>query len=64
VADQVNHGLNGSEGTASPVLRDVAEEAMLDLVPFAGARWEVRDVDRQGQVVGQALQSCFHVRER
>src|SRR5438876_7458005 len=34
VADEIDHGLKGAEGTASPVLRDVAEEAMLDLVPL------------------------------
>src|SRR5437879_6442929 len=55
VADQIDHGLKGAERTASPVFRDVAEEAMLDLVPLAGARWEVRDVDDQTQVVGEAL---------
>ena len=56
VADQVDDGLKGAEGTASPVLRDVTEQAMLDLVPLAGAGWEMRDMDRQAQVVGQALQ--------
>src|SRR5206468_12439155 len=33
VADQIDHGLKGAARTASPVLLDVAEEAMLDLVP-------------------------------
>ena len=56
VADQVDHGLKGAEGTAAPVLRDVTKQAMLDLVPLAGARWEVRDMDRQAQVVGPALE--------
>src|SRR5215212_5752857 len=56
VTDQVNHGLKGAERAASPVLRNVTKQAMLDLVPLAGARWKMRDVDRQAQVVGQALQ--------
>jgi hypothetical protein len=38
-----------AERTASPILGDVAEQAMLDLVPFARAGREVRDVDAQAQ---------------
>jgi hypothetical protein len=56
VANQVDHRLKGAEGTAAPVLRDVTKQAMLDLVPLAGARREVRDMDRQVQIIGQALQ--------
>ena len=40
VADQLDHRLEGAERTAAPILRDVAEEAMLDLVPLARARAE------------------------
>ena len=56
VADQLDEGLEGAERTPAPVLRDVAEEPVLDLVPLARARREVRDVDAEAQVVGQALQ--------
>src|SRR5271156_1195014 len=59
VTDQVDHGLKRAEGTAAPVLRDVTKQAMLDLVPLAGTRWKMRDMDRQTQVVGQALQFLF-----
>jgi hypothetical protein len=51
VADQVDHGLKGAERTAAPVLHDVTERAMLDLVPLAGTQGEVRDMDRQTQRV-------------
>jgi hypothetical protein len=56
VADQLDEGLEGAERTPPPVLRDMAEESMLDLVPFARARWEMRDVDGDAQVVGEPLQ--------
>ena len=53
VANQVDHGLEGAQRTPAPVLRDVAEQPMLDLVPLARARREVADVDAQAGVVGQ-----------
>ena len=56
VADQFDEGLEGAERTPAPLLRDVAEESVLDLVPFARARWEMRHVDAEAQVVGQPLQ--------
>src|SRR4051812_21031056 len=56
VADQFDQRLEAVERTPAPVLRDVAEEAVVDLVPLARAGWEVRDMDTEAQVVGQALQ--------
>src|SRR2546426_2012778 len=56
VANQVDNRFKRAERTASPVLGDVTEEAVLYLVPLAGAGREMRDVDPQAQVVGQALQ--------
>src|SRR6266851_7280347 len=56
VTDQLHDRLEGVERTASPVLGDVTEEAVLDLVPLAGAGREVRDMDTQTQVISQALQ--------
>src|SRR3712207_7567213 len=38
------------------VLRDEGEQPVLDLVPFAGARREVADAERQARLVGQPLQ--------
>ena len=34
VADQLDEGLEGAKRTAAPVLRDVTEEPVLDLVPL------------------------------
>ena len=40
---------------AAPVLRDEAEQAVLDLVPFAGAGWEVADLDGEAGLVCELL---------
>ena len=44
-ADQFDHGDPIGERPAAPVLRDVAEQAVLDAVPFGRARWIVVNVD-------------------
>jgi hypothetical protein len=59
VTDQLHDGLEGAERTAEPVLGDVTEEAVLNLVPLAGAGRRVGDVDAQTQVIGQPLQFCL-----
>src|SRR6267143_3155055 len=51
VADQVDDGLVCPQGTATPVDRDEGEQPVLDLVPLAGARREVADVDREVEFV-------------
>src|SRR2546427_4940743 len=56
VANKRDHRLEGMERTTAPILGDVTEEAMLDLVPLAGARREMRDVNPEAHVVGQPLQ--------
>jgi hypothetical protein len=55
VPDQVHDRLKSAERLASPVLRDVTEEAVFDLVPFAGARREVAHANAQLQFVSQSL---------
>ena len=55
-ADQVHHHLVADQRLAAPVLGDVAEHAMLDLVPFAGAGREVAHRDAQPQRVRKLLQ--------
>jgi len=40
-ADQVDHYFMTDERFATPVLGDGGEQAVFDLVPFAGARWKV-----------------------
>ena len=37
---------------APPVLADEGEQAVFDLVPFAGARWEVADRNLQSGFIG------------
>ena len=43
--DEVYDGLETAERLATPVLADVGEEAMLDLVPLAGAGRKVTNHD-------------------
>jgi hypothetical protein len=44
-ADQVDDHFVGDQCSPAPVLRDEAEQAVLDFVPFAGAGREVADDD-------------------
>jgi hypothetical protein len=41
VADELDDGLVIDQGSCAPVLGDMAEEAVLDLVPLAGTRRKV-----------------------
>ena len=54
--DQLDDGLVADERLAAPVLGDEREEAMLDLVPLAGAGRQMADRDGDVEFVGQALQ--------
>ena len=47
------------EGTPTPVLADEREQAMLDLVPLAGARRERGHVDGQSALIGEPRQLPF-----
>src|SRR5262249_38072174 len=44
------------QGTTTPVLGDVAKQAVFDHVPFTGARWKVAHADAESRLVGQALE--------
>ena len=44
---------------ASPVLGDVAEPPVLDLIPFTRSGWEVADGQHQARLTGQILQDDF-----
>src|SRR5256885_16900947 len=59
VGDQVDNALVADQGSAAPVLSDMAEHAMLDLVPLAGSRWEMAHVDGNPQTARQLLQRPF-----
>lgn len=47
-----------------PVHRDVREQAVLKLVPLAGARWQMAHDDRKTGVAAMAPSSTFHRRVR
>ena len=55
VVDQVNDYFIAGQGTSAPVRGDETEQAVLDLVPLAGARREASDMQRQLQFVGRFL---------
>src|SRR5690349_2649255 len=54
-ANELDDGLVIDERPSAPVLGDVAEHPMLDLVPLRGARGEMRDPDRETGGVGELL---------
>jgi hypothetical protein len=56
VGDQCDHDLQPDERHGAPVLGDVAEHAMLDLVPF-GSAWRIMaDLNDQAGFVGELLE--------
>ena len=57
--DQVHDDFMADQRLAPPVLGDEGEEAVLDLVPLAGARWKMSQRDLQAGFVRQALQLPF-----
>ncbi len=59
VGDQIYDGLAAGQRLAAPVLRDKAEEPMLDFVPPAGAGREVTDHEPDSQLIGKLLQTDF-----
>src|SRR4029077_3846591 len=58
--NQLDHGHAIDEGAPAPCLRDVAEQAMLDLIPLRGARRIMMDMDREAGLVGEFCTSTFH----
>jgi len=57
--NQIYHYFVAYQGSSAPVLSNVGEQSMLYLVPFARARREVTDADREASLIGQALQFPF-----
>src|SRR5262249_62189306 len=55
--DQVHYHRTTHQRPPSPVLRDVAEHPVLDLIPLARPRREVTDRDPQTRLIGQLLQT-------
>src|SRR6266511_5156451 len=56
VADEADDHLEAFQRLATPVGGDVAEHAVLDLVPLARARRQVADAHVEAALVGEALQ--------
>src|SRR6266446_10459258 len=57
--DQLDDHAIADEWLGAPVLTDEGEEAVLDLVPLAGAGRQVADHDVEVEFVGQFLQFAF-----
>src|SRR3984893_12944712 len=57
--DQLDDDAIADEWFGAPVLADEGEEAVLDLVPLAGAGRQVVDHDVEAEFVGQLLQFAF-----
>src|SRR5512142_2333649 len=55
LTDQVDHHRSTHQGTTAPILREMTEHPVLDLVPLARARREVAHRDREPQEIGQLL---------
>src|SRR5882672_6783545 len=54
--DELDDDLVADQGARLPILADEGEEAVLDLVPLAGAGREVADGDVEPNLVGQLLE--------
>ena len=59
ITDEIDNGLKGTQRLASPIVRDVAEQAVLILVPLAPAGREMAGVDTQTRLVSELLQSVL-----
>ena len=57
VADEIHDDLVADQRTTAPILRDVAEHPVLDLVPLAGPGREVAHVDPQSGLAGELLEA-------
>ena len=55
-SNQLDHGHAIDEWSPAPSLRDVAEQAVLDLIPLRRARRIVMDVEHEARLVGELLQ--------
>ena len=53
-SNQLDYGHAINEWSPTPSLRDVAEQAVLDLVPLRRARRIVMDMEHEARLVGRA----------
>ncbi len=56
MTDQADHHLSAGQRSTPPVLRDMTEHPVFNLVPFAGAGWKVTDVTDQPGFIDEFLQ--------
>ena len=59
VPDQVDDGNAVQQRAPTPIFGNEAEHPVLDLVPLAGARRKVRDMDGQVEIIRQPLEFGF-----
>src|SRR5271156_2360048 len=57
--NQLDDGQSVRQRSATPALRDMAEQAVLDLVPLRSTRRIVMDVDHKLRRIGELLQLDF-----
>src|SRR5215203_640336 len=62
--NELDHGFAIDERTPTPVLGDVTEEAVLDLVPLGGAGWKCETLIVRPVRVAKRCNATFHNRER
>ena len=55
-ADKIDNDFATDQGPSPPVIGDVTEHPMFNLVPLAGSRREVANLDGQLQFIGKLLQ--------
>src|SRR5208283_4223880 len=55
-SNQLDHGHAIDEWSPAPSLRDVAEQAVLDLIPLRRARRIMMNVEHKAGLVGELLQ--------
>ena len=53
--NQVHDDFSTQKRSGAPVFSDMTKHPVFNLVPFAGAGWEVADMDHHSQLVGQPL---------
>ena len=59
MAGQIDNDVQTRQRLSFPVHRNVVEQAMFDLVPFARARREMTPMNRQAAFIGKLLQAKF-----
>ena len=56
VSNEVHDSLERAQWPTAPVHRDERKQSVLNLVPLAGARREMADVNRHVELVGESLE--------